>query len=86
MNLISKRSLQPDGSNILDPIMSPQGAADYTGLTRATLQKLRTEGSGPPFIKVGKRLIAYRLSDIRSWLDGRVVASTADARERGLTS
>ncbi len=70
----------------LADLLNPQQTAEYTGLTVPTLQRLRTEGTGPCFIKLGKRRVAYRLSDIRSWLDERVAASTADARDRGLTS
>lgn len=70
----------------IDPLYSTKRTSNYTGLTTGALQKHRTNGTGPQFIKVGKRRVAYRLSDIRSWLDGRVATSTADARVRGLTS
>jgi predicted DNA-binding transcriptional regulator AlpA len=69
-----------------DPILSPQQTAEYIGLTIPTLQRQRTDGTGPRFLKLGARKVGYRLSDIRSWLDERVAASTADARDRGLTS
>jgi predicted DNA-binding transcriptional regulator AlpA len=71
---------------INDPILNPQQTADYIGSSVPTLQRFRTEGTGPRFIKLGKRRVAYRLSDIRSWLDERVAASTADARDRGLSA
>lgn len=70
----------------IDPLFSPDQTADYTGLTKPTLQRHRTEGTGPRFIKIGKRRVAYRLSDIQAWLDARVAASTSDARERGLAA
>ncbi|MBL8845466.1 MAG: AlpA family phage regulatory protein [Hyphomicrobium zavarzinii] len=69
-----------------DPILSPQQTAEYIGLTIPTLQRQRTDGTGPRFLKLGARKVGYRLSDIRSWLDERVAASTADARDKGLTS
>jgi predicted DNA-binding transcriptional regulator AlpA len=69
----------------IDPLLSPSQTADYTGLTKPTLQRHRTDGTGPRFIKLGKRRVAYRLSDLKAWLEVRAATSTADARERGLT-
>jgi hypothetical protein len=40
------------------------------GRAVATLQKDRLIGEGPPFIKVG-RLVRYRPSDVRAWLELR---------------
>jgi predicted DNA-binding transcriptional regulator AlpA len=68
----------------IDRLLSQRQAADYLGLTIPTLQRQRTDGTGPRFLKLGKRKVAYRLSDIHEWIDGRVVRSTADARVRGL--
>jgi predicted DNA-binding transcriptional regulator AlpA len=78
---------QPSSGDLpkIDPLLNPDQAANYTGLTKPTLQRHRTEGTGPRFIKLGKRRVAYRLSDIRAWLEARAASSTADARERGLT-
>lgn len=78
---LTTSSDQPGAEDLL---FTPDQAANYTGLTKPTLQRHRTNGTGPNFIKLGKRRIAYRLSDIKAWLDTRVAASTADARERGL--
>lgn len=77
------RSDAPDeraGSTLL----TPRQAAAYTGLAIATLQRQRTEGTGPKFVKIGKRRVGYRLTDLLAWLDARVANSTADARVRGL--
>jgi predicted DNA-binding transcriptional regulator AlpA len=65
-------------------LLTPQQTAAYTGLAIATLQRQRTEGTGPKFVKLGKRRVGYRLADLEAWLDGRVAESTADARVRGL--
>ena len=71
-------------SSVNDRLLSQRQTADYLGLTIPTLQRQRTDGTGPRFLKLGRRKIAYRLSDIHTWIDGRVVASTSDARVRGL--
>jgi predicted DNA-binding transcriptional regulator AlpA len=67
-----------------DNLLSPHQTAKLLGLTEASLQRMRTEGRGPIFLKVGKRRVAYRESDLRQWLARRTATSTADARERGL--
>ena len=72
------------GNGLLDALLTPQQAAAYTGLAIATLQRQRSEGSGPRFVKLGRRRVGYRLADVRAWLDSRVASSTADARVRVL--
>jgi predicted DNA-binding transcriptional regulator AlpA len=69
-------------------ILTPRGAAEYLGgiLSEAALQRYRSEGGGPKFIKIGKRRVGYRLADLQAWLDARVAQSTADARARGLAA
>lgn len=42
-----------------------------------TLSNWRNLGSGPPFTKVGGRIL-YRLSDIEKWEDARTVKSTSE--------
>ena len=42
-----------------------------------TAQRWRTTGDGPPFIRLGPRRIAYRLSDVERWATSRTFASRA---------
>jgi Helix-turn-helix domain len=51
-------------------------AADYTGISKSSLDKLRVYGGGPPFIKVGARII-YDQVDLDAWLLGKRVANTS---------
>lgn len=71
---------------VIDDLLTPRQAAACLGLTYPTLQRQRTEGTGPKFIKVGKRRVAYRASDLQAWIQSRVANSTADARVRGLAA
>lgn len=41
------------------------------------LQQLRQRGGGPPFIKIGRRVL-YDWEDVRSWLNNRKRQSTSD--------
>ena len=43
------------------------GAALYTSIPRSTLETLRSERSGPRFIRVG-RSIRYRVADLDAWM------------------
>lgn len=52
----------------LDELLTPQQVADYRGTTVAVLGQERHKGTGPRFIRDGRR-IRYRASDIAAWLD-----------------
>ena len=39
-------------------------AADFLGLSIRKLEKMRREGDGPRFVKVGHNCIRYRLKDL----------------------
>lgn len=52
-------------------------AAEYLGLAPATLAKMRMRGDGPPFVKVGHRLVAYREADLVAWTQARTRTRTA---------
>ena len=43
-----------------------------------TAQRWRTEGTGPAFVRLGKRRIVYRVADVEQWLAQRTFASRAD--------
>ncbi len=42
-------------------------AAEYLGLGKSTLDKLRVTGGGPAFIKIGKRVV-YDPADLDAWI------------------
>ncbi|HEV7414879.1 MAG TPA: helix-turn-helix domain-containing protein [Tianweitania sediminis] len=50
-----------------DPLLNTKRAAHYLGLSASLLEKWRTRGEGPRFIKLG-RAIRYRLSDLEAFL------------------
>ena len=57
--------------------MRPQDAAMYLSLSQNRLAKLRLEGSGPIFCKVG-RSVTYRREDLDAWLASLCRRSTSD--------
>jgi hypothetical protein len=42
-------------------------AAEYLGISYRTLQGYRTKGGGPKFVKIGKKTIRYKVSDLIGW-------------------
>ena len=52
-------------------------AATRLGLSASTLNKWRTQGRGPKFVKLG-RSVCYRTADIDAWLGDQVRGSTSE--------
>ncbi len=53
-------------------------AADYLGLSPSTLAKMRLRGDGPPYSKVGPRIVVYDVVDLESYLADRRRHSTSE--------
>jgi predicted DNA-binding transcriptional regulator AlpA len=58
-------------------------AAKILGLATSTLAKLRLNGNGPTYCKLGRRVV-YRRADLERWLDSRTARDTSDADARFL--
>ncbi len=52
-------------------------AANMTGLSPTWFERSRWDGSGPPFVKVG-RAVRYPRDDLNAWLRARLRRSTTD--------
>lgn len=63
----------------LAPLLTHPETAEYLRIEEQTLRKWRLHGSGPPFVRVGKR-IRYRQADLEAWLQENVCRSTSEAR------
>lgn len=57
-------------------------AADFLRLSPRTLEKYRVRGGGPPFRKLGRRVV-YARADLEDWAGQRVCDSTSDAAWKG---
>ena len=49
---------------MIDKIYTPKEVADRWGIKTSTLADWRYKGIGPAFIKLGKRAVRYRESDV----------------------
>lgn len=54
-------------------LLSPVEAAAYVHLSVSTLAKMRSAGTSMPFLKVGRKKVFYRRSDLDRWLADSVV-------------
>jgi predicted DNA-binding transcriptional regulator AlpA len=59
--------------DITDPILSEEELAKWLDTSRPTLQRQRSDGSGPPFVQLSERRIGYRKSAIEQWLEARTI-------------
>ena len=64
-------------------VISTIEAARIVGLSESTLAKLRLNGNGPVYCKLGRRVV-YRLADLDQWLQSRTTRDTSDADARFL--
>lgn len=59
--------------------LRPDKAAEYLGLSKQTLAKMRClRSDGPVFSKLG-RAVVYAKADLDAWVEARKRCSTSDA-------
>ncbi|MBM0207611.1 helix-turn-helix domain-containing protein [Micromonospora sp. STR1s_5] len=63
------------------PRLDTPAAADYLGLGKSTLDKLRLTGGGPQYSKYGRRVV-YDPDDLDSWSEQHKRRSTSDTEAR----
>jgi hypothetical protein len=51
-------------------LLRTAGAAARLASSAKQLGKLRRRGDGPPYPKIGRRFIAYRIGDLDDWAAG----------------
>lgn len=59
-------------------ILTEAEAAKLLCLSRRTLQRMRIDGGGPRYIKMGRRL-GYTKADLVTWVEARGATSTSQA-------
>lgn len=56
--------------------------AQLLGVSQRKLERDRQDGTGAPFIKIGRRVL-YRRSDVEAHLEARLFCCTAEAKSAG---
>lgn len=59
-------------------LLTPEEAGQLMGLAPQTLAHWRARGTGPVYVLLSARCVRYDEATLRSWLDSRVKASTAE--------
>ena len=62
-------------------LLTTEQAAKYLNLSPKTLERLRCEGGGPAFLKLG-RLVRYRIDSLQEWIASKVYHSTSEYGQR----
>ena len=53
------------------------GTAEHLGTGKHTLEIWRSNGTGPPYVKVGGALVRYRKADVDRWLEQQTITPGA---------
>jgi hypothetical protein len=74
---------QPSHSPTLDDfksaaLLNANEAGQILKLAPATLRNWRVQGRGPPWIRLSRRAIRYRIEDIAFWLAAQTRRSTSE--------
>ena len=59
-------------------LLTEKELSTWLGLSLPTLQRMRSKGGGPKFIRLGFRRLAYRPSDVEDWLAARTADRIGD--------
>ena len=58
-------------------VLDEKTAADFIGLSPATLERMRKLGTAPKHLMLSPRRLGYRVCDLLQWLDDRASAGEA---------
>ncbi len=61
-----------------DILLTTEEVAERLRVSRRTLEKWRTVGGGPPFIKLNRRAVRYQEEAVEAWKRSRARMSTSD--------
>lgn len=64
---------------VQDPLLTPEETAGLLRTTAKSLGVIRCRGSGPPFVKIGRRVL-YRQSAINAYINSGVRNTTHPAK------
>ncbi|WP_447974624.1 helix-turn-helix transcriptional regulator [Nitrospira sp. Kam-Ns4a] len=53
---------------ITEMYLDEQQVAEMLRISRRTLQAWRLRGGGPPYVKIGSRMVRYRETEVLQWL------------------
>jgi predicted DNA-binding transcriptional regulator AlpA len=60
-------------------LVSPKQVSERLLFSQSKLAKLRCSGTGPKFVKLGSRTVAYRVKDVDSYIQSLLQFSTSES-------
>jgi hypothetical protein len=77
--------LAADGGNGSDnDLLTTAKAAEWLGVSPQWLETRRSYGGGPPFVRISPKVVRYPRGGLRSWLNQRAHARTAEYSKRAV--
>ncbi len=61
----------------MEKLLNVHEAAEFLGVSVASLNKWRCTGAGPVYVSLSRR-VAYRPEDLSTWIESRRRRSTSD--------
>jgi predicted DNA-binding transcriptional regulator AlpA len=58
--------------------LTEHDVAPIIGVRVKTLRNWRVQGLGPRFVRTGRKLVRYRLSDVLAWQEANLRSSTSE--------
>lgn len=55
----------------LPRLLNERQVAQLLGVSAMTVLRMRRDGTGPAFVRVGPRFVRYNLADVEAWLGAR---------------
>ncbi len=72
----------PQINAVISELLTQQAMLDEYHIPIRTQERMRADGSGPVYVRLGARRIAYRRSDIEAWLATKSFKHRADELTR----
>jgi hypothetical protein len=69
-----------------DEYVTEQGLYERYLIPPRTAQRWRSNGDGPRWIRLGRRRVLYRISDVEEWLRARTYRHRADELTHSLAA
>ena len=76
--LLPRKEVAMSATNEIDPLLHPVQVAKLLGVSSSWLAKSRMNGTGPRFVKIGRRAVRYALSAVREYIKSRQRNSTSE--------
>lgn len=65
-----------------EEMLNEDAAGELLGLTGRGMRRMRADGEGPAWVRVGRRAVRYRRGDVLAYRDARRGADVMPAGER----